>query len=262
MNLGIIQARTGSTRFPNKILYKIKDRTLLELFIERVEQSKLLDQIIVATTTNPNDDGLYNLIKSWGINCFRGSEDDLIDRYYKCAKKYGAKSEPKNDVVVRLGSDDVFVDPDIIDRAITLYNDNPTLDFITNHFEPTYPEGLELELYPIHTLEYLWTHTKLKSDREHVFIYLYNNKDKFNIYNFKQVKNESHIRLTMDYECDFTLTKLIYEYWGDQPNIPKHKDIVKIIEEHPELKYINNDIKRKEGINKSIAKDNGRLIDR
>lgn len=252
MTLGIIQARTGSTRFPNKILYKIGDKTLLELMINRVKKSKLLDKIIVATTTNPNDDKLCELIKSWGIEYFRGDENDLLDRYYQCAKEF------KGDVIVRLGSDDVFMDPNLIDRAVKIYNDNPNLDFITNHFSPqTYPEGLELEVYSFKTLESLWRNATLKSDREHVFIYLQRNQNKFNIYNFTQKKDQSHIRLTLDYECDYDLTKKIYEYWGSTVEIPLQADIINILTQHPELLDLNSKIKRYEGINKSIANDGG-----
>jgi len=249
---GIIQARTGSTRLPKKIFYKINNKTLLELYIDRVKHSKLLNNIIVATTTNPNDDIVIDLIKEkYGdeIKLFRGSENDVLDRYYRCAQKF------KVDIICRLTPDDPFVEPDIIDMAINKITSDD-YDFVTNHFpEVTFIEGLDMEVYTFKALEKCWKKSKLKSEREHVFLYIKNNAEKFKIYNFKQEKNESHIRLTIDYNKDYILTSKIYQYWNNDKIIPRYKDIIEILDKHPELLNINKGIPKYEGINKSIARD-------
>ena len=130
MSIAILQARIGSTRLPNTVLLKIKGKTLLELYINRVKQSRLIDKIIIATTIKSEDNAIEETANKLGIDCFRGSENDLLDRYYQCAKEYQA------DIIVRLCSDDPFVDYQVIDRAIQIFKDNQ-IDFVTNHFDPT-----------------------------------------------------------------------------------------------------------------------------
>lgn len=253
MIIGILQARTKSSRLPQKVLRKIKDKTLLELYINRIRKSRLIDNIIIATTTEPEDNIIENLAKKIKIDCFRGSENDLIDRYYQCAKKYNA------DIIVRLCSDDPFVDYQIVDRAIQIFKDNQA-DFVTNHFDPTYPEGLDIEVYSIGALEKSWQEAKLLSEREHVFPYVQNNQDQFKIINFTQDKDYSHLRWTIDYECDYEMTKVIYDYLYGKKPIFLQEDILQLLEKHPEISEINAHIKRKEGVN--LTKANDRIMKR
>jgi spore coat polysaccharide biosynthesis protein SpsF len=112
MVIAILQARVGSSRLPGKILKTIKGKTLLELYINRVLPSQCIDQIVVATTTKSQDDAIAQLTSDMGVDCFRGSENDLLDRYYKCARHFGA------DVVVRITPDDPFVDYEVVDQGI------------------------------------------------------------------------------------------------------------------------------------------------
>ena len=248
MVIAIMQARMGSARLPNKVLRTIKGKTLLELYINRVKQSQLVEKIVVATTTNPRDTVIEETVSKFGIECFRGSEDDLLDRYYQCAKKYHA------DVIVRVTPDDPFVDYRVIDRAVQIFRDNE-VDFVTNHFDPTYPEGLDVEVYSIEALEKSWKEAELLSEREHVFPYIQNHKDQFKIINFKQDKDYSHLRWTIDYECDFEMTKRIYDHLYDKKRIFLQEDIVRLLENHPEIAELNAHIKRKEGVNRTKAHD-------
>jgi len=252
--VGIIQARTGSTRFPNKINKKIFGKTLLELYIDRVKTSKKLKNIVLATTTEKKDAKLKKITDKTKIEFFQGNEHDLIDRYYQCAKEF------KADIIVRLTSDDAFVDPDIIDTAIDKMLKIPSLDFVTNHFTPTYPEGLDIEVYKFSTLETLWKKAELSSDREHVFTYIFHHPSQFKILHFNQSKNYSYLRWTIDYECDYQMVKTVYKYLYKKNPIFKQMDIIKLLESHPEIMKINNNIKRKEGVNKSIKEDGGKLL--
>lgn len=248
MIIAILQARTGSSRLPGKVLRKIKGKTLLELYLNRVKQSRLIDKIVVATTTKSSDNTIGELAKNLGFDCFRGSESDLLDRFYQCAKKY------KADVVVRLTPDDPFVDYQVVDRAIKIFNENKA-DFVTNHFDPTYPEGLDVEVYSIGALERSWQEAQLLSEREHVFPYIQNHQSQFKIINFRQESDYSHLRWTIDYECDFEMTKIIYDYLYDDNPIFLQDDILSVLEKHPEIAEINGHIKRKEGVNKTKAID-------
>jgi len=248
MFIAILQARMGASRLPNKVLHKIRGKTLLELYINRVKQSRLIDKIVIATTKKVEDDVIQEVTTQLGLECFRGSENDLLDRYYQCAEKYHA------DVVVRLTPDDPFVDYQVIDRAIQIYKDNQ-VDFVTNHFEPTYPEGLDIEVYSINALKKSWKEAKLLSEREHVFPYIQNNQNQFKIINFKQRKDYSHLRWTIDYECDYEMVKVIYDYLYDKKPIFLQEDILQILEKHPEISEINSHIKRKEGVNLTKAND-------
>ena len=248
MIIAILQARMGSSRLPNKVLRKIKGKTLLELYVNRVKQSRLIDKIVIATTKKPEDEVIEEIATQLGLECFRGSENDLLDRYYQCAKKY------KADVVVRVTPDDPFVDHRVIDRAVQIFKDNQ-VDFVTNHFEPTYPEGLDVEVYSIYALEKSWKEAKLLSEREHVFPYIQNNQDQFKIINFKQDKDYSHLRWTIDYECDYEMTKVIYDYLYEKKPIFLQEDILQLLEKHPKISEINAHIKRKEGVNRTKAND-------
>ena len=248
MTMAILQARTGSSRLPNKVLRKIKGKTLLELCINRVKQSQLIDKIVIATTTKLKDDVINKMVFKLGIECFRGSENDLLDRYYQCAKKYRA------DVVVRGTPDNPFVDYRLIDQAIQIFKNNQ-VDFVTNHFEPTYPEGLDIEVYSIGALEKSWKEAKLLSEREHVFPYIQNHQRQFKIINFRQDEDHSYLRWTIDYKCDYDMTKVIYDYFYDKKPIFFQEDILKLLENHPEIAAMNSHIPRKEGVNRTKAND-------
>ena len=248
MIIAILQARMGSSRLSGKVLRKIKGKTLLELYLNRVKPSQLIDKIVIATTTKSSDDAIEELAKRLGFDCFRGSESDLLDRFWQCAKKY------KADVVVRLTADDPFVDYQVIDRAIKIFTENQ-VDFVTNHFEPTYPEGLDTEIYSIGALERSLQEAKLLSEREHVFPYIQNHQSRFKIINFRQDSDYSHLRWTIDYDCDFKMTEIIYDYLYKDKPIFLQDDILSLLEKHPEIAEMNAHINRKEGVNKTKAND-------
>ena len=248
MVIAILQVRTESTRLPNKALCEIKGKTLLELSINRIRHSRLIDKIVVATTKKTEDDVIQEIATKLELECFRGSENDLLDRYYQCAKQHQA------DIVVRCTADNPFVGYDIIDRAIQISTDNQA-DLVTNHFEPTYPEGLDMEVYSIGALETSWNDAQMLSEREHVFPYIQNHQSKFKTINFTQDKDYSHLRWTIDYECDYEMVKIIYDYLYDEKPIFLQQDILELLEKHPEISEMNSHIKRKEGVNHTKAND-------
>jgi spore coat polysaccharide biosynthesis protein SpsF len=248
MVISILQARMGSTRLPGKVLKTIKGKTLLELYLNRIKPSKLINKIVVATTDLEQDNKIEELVVRLGFECFRGSEKDLLDRYYKCACRYNAA------VIVRITPDDPFVDYRVVDRGISIFLEND-VDFVTNHLTPTYPEGLDVEIYSFSALEKLWYQAKLLSEREHVFPYIQNHPEEFRIINFTQEEDSSHLRWTIDYECDYEMTKVIYDHLYEQKQVFIQEDILQLLQKFPEITKMNAHIQRKEGVNRTKTND-------
>ncbi|MDD5547610.1 MAG: glycosyltransferase family protein [Candidatus Pacebacteria bacterium] len=237
----IIQARTGSTRLSNKIFLPLQGKPVLLRVIERVFQSKYISGVVVATTVNPNDEKIVELLKNYDsrVSVYRGSEEDVLDRYYQAAKGVGA------DIVVRITSDNPCVDPDVIDKIIGEVLADPELEYASNNIgEHTYPRGLDTEVIRFKTLEKLWKTTTEKIDREHVTIHLKRFPDNFK---WKTVLNDidlSSYRLTVDVDKDYELVKTIYDRL--YPVNPKFRleDIMDLFKKEPELIKINQDIEQ------------------
>ena len=163
----IVQARLTSIRFPNKILKKIGSQTLLEILLKRLKQSKLVDQIVLAIPNHKKNKIITEILKL-DVPIFYGSEIDVLDRYYKAAKKFKAKN------IVRISGDCPFIDPEVIDKAVNLFKKNK-FDYVSNTIEPTYPDGLDVEIFNFKSLEKSWKKAKTFSEREHVTKYILNN---------------------------------------------------------------------------------------
>lgn len=246
----IIQARTGSTRLPNKVLLEINGKPLLWHVINRLSFSKKLDQVILATTDNQADDLLEDFAKKYGINYFRGSENDVLDRYYQCAKLNEA------DVIVRITADCPLIDPEVVDKVIENFlNNKENCDYCANVLPPTFPDGLDTEVFSFKTLERAWNEAKLTSEREHVTAYIYKNPEKFKLQNVANEIDLSSLRWTVDTENDFKFVKEVYQQLGKDKEIFYMKDILDFLEKNPELKDINSNSKRNEGYDKSLAED-------
>jgi len=200
MIICIIQARTGSTRFPNKVLQKIKYNTVLETVINRVKQSILIDRIIVATTTLEEDNPIEQICLG-NVYCYRGNSTNVLDRYYNCAKQY---LKDDKDIIVRVTADCPFVFAKAIDIGIIkLQNDD--LDYVSNNLEKSFPHGLDYEVFTFGTLKKAYRYAKKPEELEHVTPWIRNN-DKMKKYNFKNpYGDEYHIRITIDYPEDLEL---------------------------------------------------------
>ena len=253
----IIQARLGSKRFPKKILKKVNDKTILEHVIEQVQNSKLIDEIIIATTDLRQDHVITEICKKNKVKFFLGSSNDLLDRYYNCAKKYSCQ------IIVRITSDCPFIDPHIIDDAIKKYLSN-SYDYVSNNIEKinqkwqnsmcNYPQGMTVEVSNMKTLEAAWRFAKKSSEREHVFPYVQFNQDKFNISNLKHKQKIDMIRCTVDREEDLKFIRELSKHLLSTN--PIHiSDILKVIKKHPELLKINNHIPYDEGYKFSLKND-------
>jgi spore coat polysaccharide biosynthesis protein SpsF len=236
----IIQARMGSTRLPGKILKKVLDKTLLEYQIERVKRAKTIDEIIIATTTKESDDQIVQLCQQLSIPYYRGSEEDVLSRYYEAATEFNV------DVVVRLTSDCPIIDPNVIDKVVTHYVENSDqYDYVSNILTRTYPRGLDTEVMSYEVLKRVHEEAKEFTYREHVTAYIYHHPNQFRFCNVSNEKDESKHRWTVDTIEDFELIeKIISKLYPENPYF-NMDDVLKLIDENPTWFYINSHIEQK-----------------
>ena len=235
----IIQARTGSTRLPGKVLMDIAGEPMLARVMERAGRAKTLDEIVVATTTGRVDDRIVSLCEDRGWECFRGSESDVLDRYFQAARAYHA------DYIVRITSDCPLIDPGVVDRVVgTFLVGQPGIDYASN-FLPrrTYPRGLDTEVMTFRALERSWREDENPAHREHVTQYILRHPDLFQTYGVVHATDLSHHRWTVDTIEDLTLIRRIYVHFGDDPF--SWEDVLLFLEMHPELAEINRHVIQK-----------------
>ena len=234
----IIQARCGSTRFPDKVFADIDGKPLLWHAVNRLRYTEMIDDIILATTTDRKDDRIENWCRSESVKCFRGSENDVLNRYYSASLEF------PSDIVVRVTADDPFKEPHVIDKVIGKLIDDK-LDLVTNNFPPSYPEGLDCEAFTFEVLQTMENNAHDSFEREHVTQYVYHNPEKFKIGNVVSEKQLSSYRWTIDNYEDYEMVKSIYakrEKASDE--ILLMDEILKILVENPEIAGINSNVKR------------------
>jgi len=251
MVIAIVQARMGSTRLPGKVLQTILEKTVLEHIVERLGCSKLVDKIIVATTKERTDDEIEHLCNRINITCFRGSQDDVLDRFYRAALMFST------DIIVRITADDPLKDPEIVDKAIQIMLEND-YDYVSNTIEPTYPEGIDVEVFTFAALKKAHQEARRASEREHVTPYIWKNPDKFKIYNFKNGEDFSSLRWTLDTEDDLIFIRKVYAALYKEGQIFLMKDILELIKKEPTLSLINKGHERNEGYIKSMLQEESR----
>jgi len=236
----IIQARLGSTRLPGKILKKVMDKTLLEYQIERIRKAKNIDEIIIATTVKETDDTIIEMCKKLGLSYYRGSEDDVLSRYYEAAVKFEV------DVIVRITSDCPIIDPKVIDKVIQTYLDHQEyIDYVSNTLIRSYPRGLDTEVFSFKTLERTHKMAVLPSHREHVTAYIYHHPEEFNLENVSDEQDFSHHRWTVDTIEDFRLiSNIISHLYIDKKDF-SYEDVLDVMNRYPEWYLINHHIEQK-----------------
>lgn len=235
----IVQARMGSKRLPGKVLKEIMGKPMLWHIAERVKRAKQIDEIVVATTNKKEDDDLQKFLVSTGISCFRGSEDNVLERYYLAAKKHRATT------VVRLTADNPLVDPIIIDETISFFHNN-TFRYVSNAELPigkrTLPLGLGCEVFSFKLLEEAYMNASEGYEKEHVTPYMYFKQNSIGCYSIDS--DFSNYRFTVDTIEDFEHISEIYRqlYHGDHNFYLE--DIIRLIDAHPEITRINAAIKQ------------------
>ncbi len=229
----IIQARMGSTRLPGKVMMDLCGKTVLAHVVERVRQG--CENIIVATTDNPREEPIIAEAGRLGVGVFRGSEDDVLSRYYLAAKESNAE------LVVRVTSDCPLYDGEVLKAMLKYYNGE---DYLSNTLERRFPRGLDTEVFTFAALEKSFNEAKERYQREHVTPYIYQNPEKLKIRHYKQQPNLSEMRWTLDTEEDWRMISAVYNslYKG---KIFSTVEVVNFLEKHPEVAKINAHVEQK-----------------
>jgi len=241
----IVQARMGSTRLPGKVNMPILGKPMLQRELERVKQAKHVDVCIAATSSSPMDDVVVDIAKAAGVECFRGDEKDVLDRYYHAALPH------KPDLVIRATGDCPLQDPDAIDEVIERYY--KTGGDYTKQPE-NYPEGLDTEAFSFAALEASWNEAKLPSEREHVTLFIRNHPERFKLDEWTNGDfNYSEMHWSVDTAPDFEFATKIYEHMGEK--MFHWRDVIALLAEHPDLLEINKGGTGFEGLAKSLKED-------
>lgn len=231
--IAAIQTRMGSTRLPRKALRLILGKPLVQRIAERLSTCRELNGIALSTTKLPEDDALENLARRLGIPCIRGSETDLVSRLLLTARQL------KADALVRITGDCPLVDSEIVDRLVRIYRKNPNIDYCTNVFPPTFPDGLDAEIYPLAALEKLDLEIEDPLHREWFPAYVMRRPKKFSILNLSNPRNLSHLRWTVDYPEDIRLVREIYKTLKSEKGRFLMKDVLQLLQKRPRLNRIN-----------------------
>lgn len=244
--VAIIQARMAATRLPGKVLVDVAGRPALLHVIERARSARTVDEVMVATSTDESNDPLERFCADHAIRCFRGSEEDVLDRYHRAATGSDA------DVVVRLTADCPLLDPEVVDKVVQTYLDG-AFDYVSNTIDCTYPDGLDAEVIRRAALDRAWREARLQSEREHVTPYLRAHPELFRIENVRHETDLSAMRWTLDEPRDLTFIRAIYKHL--RPECYGMAEVLKVLRDHPEISTINQGIARNEGYTKSVRED-------
>lgn len=252
MILGILQARTSSSRLPGKVLLPIVGRPMLALQIERMLRARRVDRWVLATSTNAEDDALEGIARSAGVDCFRGSLDDVLDRFYRAAERYAPEH------VVRTTGDCPLFDPEVLDVGIAAYLSSG-VDYLSNCVEATYPDGLDYEVFRFSALEEAWKEARLPSQREHVTPFINRQPDRFSVKHFRNPAGDfSSLRWTVDQPEDLPLVRSVYEaLYASNPQFGLN-DVLRYLESRPTLSEANSGVKRNEGYQLSLDRERGK----
>jgi spore coat polysaccharide biosynthesis protein SpsF len=230
--VGIIQARMGSTRLPGKVLKDLAGEPMLARVVERTRRAGALDEVVVATSDLPTDDPIAQLCADRGWACFRGSETDVLDRYYHAALEFQA------DIIVRVTSDCPLIDPQLIDRHVErLLQRWAEVDFVTNMLQQSFPLGLAVEALPLDVLIRMNRMSLARELREHVTTLAYVEPEWFQIDNILHTSDLSKMRWTVDTAEDLELARRIVSFFGNDRFA--WEEVLSVLEEHPDWAHIN-----------------------
>ena len=246
--IGILQARTNSTRLPGKVLMDILGESMILHQLRRLKTSIFLDDIIVATSNEKSDDNLAMVCAAAGYRVYRGSLNDVLDRFVQAIKNDSC------DHVVRLTADCPLTDPNVIDEIVKQHLQGKN-DYTCNTLPPTFPDGLDAEIFTISALLNAWENAILPSHREHVTPYIYNHPEIFTLDNYANNQDLSQMRWTVDEAEDFHFVTEVYKnLYSSKANFTMD-DILTLLDDRPDIVAINTFITRNEGSKKSLIED-------
>jgi spore coat polysaccharide biosynthesis protein SpsF len=267
--IAIIQARMGSSRLPGKVLLDIVGQPMLRRVIERTRLAQTVGRVIVATTCDPSDDPVADFCEQRGVDCFRGSQFDVLDRYYQAARRFDAET------IVRITADCPLIDPQVIDRTVRAFfgdtapfdrllsnglpqSDSPnpksqilnpkSFDFVANRlplpYGRTFPIGLDTEVCTFTALQTAWEEASEKFQREHVMPFFYDHLERFQVLLVNHAKDLGTLRWTVDTPEDLELLRRIYANFPDRMDF-SWLEVLELFERHPELAQINAGVQAK-----------------
>jgi spore coat polysaccharide biosynthesis protein SpsF len=236
----------SSTRLPGKVMADVGGKPMLWYVVNRARAASRLNQVIVATSELPDDNAVDSFCAEESVECFRGSQNNVLDRYYQAARHFQA------DVVVRLTADCPLLDPGVIDKVVSAFEDGD-FDYVSNSVNRTYPDGLDTEVFRLDALERAWREARLPSEREHVTPYIWKHPERFHLGSVQHPEDLSGLRWTVDEPEDLIFVRALYDILGAFPSgMP---ETIQLLKEHPELAEINEGFEPNEGYEKSLRED-------
>ncbi len=233
-----IEARMGSTRLPEKMMKELIDgRSTLECMVARLQQCEYVDAVVIATSTEDQDDIIAETAADLDVNCFRGSEEDVLDRIVSCAREFDA------DVICETTGDCPLIDPSVIDQTVACFLDNQPVDYVSNVLARSWPHGMDVEVISRETLEEIHEITSDEYHREHVTTYVRDRPAEFDIFHVSPPPEyrDPSIRITLDYPDDLELIRAVYKRLADQgdPFEAGIREIISVFDQEPQLREIN-----------------------
>jgi spore coat polysaccharide biosynthesis protein SpsF len=236
--VGVIQARMGSTRLPGKVMLDLGGGSVLARVIERVRQAEL-DAVVVATTRLPADDVIVEEAQRCGAQVYRGSEDDVLDRYWRAAGGAGAQA------VVRVTSDCPLLDPALLAQMVRAFCERQPLDYLSNTIQRTYPRGLDVEVFLFSALERAAREARLPEEREHVTPYIYRHPELFSLAHWSGERDDSALRWTLDTPADYQLLQAIYSILAPHGEPFSTAQALDLVRRRPDLATMNAHVEQK-----------------
>ena len=248
--VAVVQARLGSTRLPGKTLADIEGRPMLAHVAERAQAIPGVTETVVATTTNPIDQAIAAFARGAGIPCVRGSEEDVLDRFRLAA------IEREAEIVVRVTADCPLLDPEVAGLVLGEYlHGGGAIDYVSNVHPPTYPDGLDTEVFSRDALEVAWREARMPSDREHVTSYVWRRPERFRLTNVSGREDWSGHRWTVDAEADLAFVRAVFASLRGHRGLIGMRDVLSLLRDHPEIRDLNAGLRRNEGFDRSLASD-------
>ncbi|MBZ5705059.1 MAG: glycosyltransferase family protein [Acidobacteriia bacterium] len=235
--VAIVQARMGSTRLRGKVLLDLGGETVLARVVKRLSRAALVNEVVVATTEDAADDAIVRECERLGVTCFRGSEDDVLDRYHRAARACGAEA------IVRITSDCPLIDPELVDDTIRIFLEERG-DYGSNVFPRTFPRGLDTEVFTAAALERAWRDAREPHQREHVTPYFHEHPELFRLVSTHGQTDYSAYRWTLDTAEDLELLRAIYSRLGNRDNF-HWREALAVVERKPELAELNAHVMQK-----------------
>lgn len=246
--IALLQARCSSSRLPGKVLKPLLGQPMILRQIERLRRTQRIDELMVVTSEDASDDALAEVCEKADVPVFRGSLNDVLDRFYRAIESKTV------DHVVRLTADCPLTDPATVDAVIDFYLDGG-FDYASNTLSPTYPDGLDAEIFRAEVLRTIWREASLPSEREHVTSFIYKHPERFKLGNLARDPDLSSLRWTVDTPADFVFAEAVYEalYAGNSGF--DFADVLALLARRPELQLINTEQARNAGYLASLSKD-------